>query len=76
MRHLFVRAGLPVCGASLGAARYLDLMGHDKKVIAGKLRLVLLKRIGEAVTWSEAPRADIVAAIEACCEVRGEVNGV
>ena len=30
-------------GAALGAERYLDLMGHDKKVIAGKLRLVLLK---------------------------------
>jgi 3-dehydroquinate synthase len=68
VRRLFERAGLPVHGAPLGAARYLDLMGHDKKVIAGKLRLVLLKRLGEAVTWSEAPQKDIVAAIEACCD--------
>ena len=66
-RRLLERAGLPVRGASLGAERYLDLMGHDKKVVAGRLRLVLLKRIGEAVTWAEAPRADIVATIEACC---------
>ena len=28
--------------------RYLELMGHDKKVHKGKLRLVLLKAIGEA----------------------------
>jgi 3-dehydroquinate synthase len=61
-------ARLPVRGAPLGAARYLDLMGHDKKVVAGRLRLVLLKRIGEAVTWSDAAPADITAAIEACCD--------
>ncbi|SMB21025.1 3-dehydroquinate synthase [Sterolibacterium denitrificans] len=67
VRRLLARAGLPVRGAALGAERYLELMGHDKKVIAGKLRLVLLKRIGEAVTHADAPRADIVAAIEACC---------
>ena len=67
VRRLLQRAGLPTRGAPLGAERYLELMGHDKKVIAGKLRLVLLKHIGEAVTWGEAPRADIVAAIEDCC---------
>jgi 3-dehydroquinate synthase len=42
-------------------------MGHDKKVMAGQLRLVLLKRIGEAVTYAEAAAADIRAAIETCC---------
>jgi 3-dehydroquinate synthase len=67
VRDLLARAGLPVRGAPLGADRYLDLMGHDKKVIAGRLRLVLLKRLGEAVTWSEAPAGDIRAAIETCC---------
>ena len=30
IRRIFARAGLPVRGAPLGAARYLDLMGHDK----------------------------------------------
>ena len=67
VRELLRRAGLPVTGPCLGADRYLDLMGHDKKVIAGKLRLVLLKRLGEAVTHAEAPDADIRAAIDACC---------
>ena len=64
---LLRRAGLPVQGAPLGAQRYLDLMGHDKKVVAGRLRLVLLKRLGEAVTWDSATTADISAAIEECC---------
>jgi 3-dehydroquinate synthase len=67
VRDLLARAGLPVSGPQLGAERYLDLMGHDKKVIAGKLRLVLLRRLGEAVTHGESPEAAIRAAIETCC---------
>jgi 3-dehydroquinate synthase len=67
VRDLLLRARLPVSGAPLGADRYLDLMGHDKKVIAGRLRLVLLRGLGEAVTWADAPAADIRAAIETCC---------
>ena len=66
-RKLLAAAGLPVVGAPLGVDRYIDLMGHDKKVIAGKLRLVLLKHLGEAVTYGEAPPEQIRAAIEACC---------
>ena len=69
VRTLLARAGLPVRGAPLGAQRYLELMGHDKKVLAGRLRLVLLKRIGAAVTWGDAPPGEIQAAIEACCDV-------
>jgi 3-dehydroquinate synthase len=68
VQRLFERAKLPVRGPALGAARYLDLMGHDKKVIAGCLRLVLLRHLGEAVTWAESPQAEINAAIASCCE--------
>lgn len=68
VERLLVRAGLPVRGPALGAAQYLDLMGHDKKVIAGRMRLVLLKRLGEAVTWVDAPHTEIRAAIDTCCE--------
>ncbi|MCK9381031.1 MAG: 3-dehydroquinate synthase [Sulfuritalea sp.] len=67
VRTLLQRAGLPVIGPDLGAARYLDLMSHDKKVVAGSLRLVLLKALGEAVTCADTPRDEIVAAIESCC---------
>ena len=67
VRNLFLRAQLPIKGPAMGANRYVDLMGHDKKVIAGQMRLVLLKRLGEAVTFLEAPQAEIFAAIDACC---------
>jgi len=66
VRTLLQRAGLPVAGPELGAERYLDLMSHDKKVVAGSLRLVLLKALGDAVTFADAPREQIVAAIESC----------
>lgn len=67
VRALLQRAGLPVKGAELGAERYLELMSHDKKVVAGSMRLVLLKALGDAVTFADAPREEIVAAIESCC---------
>ena len=64
---LLQRAGLPTQGPALGADRYLDLMAMDKKVTAGKIRLVLLKKIGEGVISTEASEDEILAAIEASC---------
>jgi len=64
---LMQRAGLPTQGPALGADRYLDLMALDKKVAAGKMRLILLKEIGQGVISAEAGTPDIRAAIEACC---------
>lgn len=72
IENLFVRAGLPVFGAALGAARYLDLMRHDKKVQDGRMRLVLLKSIGQAVMSDEASEPQILAAIEARCTPTGK----
>lgn len=66
--QLFRAAGLPVRGPALGAARYLDLMRHDKKVDAGRLRLVLLAEVGRAVLADSVPENEIVAAIDACCD--------
>ena len=67
IESLFVRCGLPVFGAPLGAARYMELMRQDKKVQDGTLRLVLLKAVGSAVVSDVASEAMIVAAIEARC---------
>ncbi len=41
-------AGLPVQAPDLGLDRYLELMGHDKKVDGGRIRFVLLKALGTA----------------------------
>jgi 3-dehydroquinate synthase len=64
---LFERAGLPTRGPALGADRYLELMTLDKKVAAGKLRLILLEGIGRGVIRSDVLAADVRTAIEICC---------
>jgi 3-dehydroquinate synthase len=61
--ELFLRAGLPVVGAELKPAHYLDLMRHDKKVEDGRLRLVLLQAIGKAVVSDVATDTQIIDAI-------------
>jgi 3-dehydroquinate synthase len=48
LRALVVRAGLPVAPPAIGAERMADLMTMDKKVTGGRLRLILLARLGEA----------------------------
>jgi 3-dehydroquinate synthase len=53
---LFEKAKLPTEAPALGVARYLDLMGLDKKVEQGRLRLVLLEGIGSAYLTSEFPQ--------------------
>jgi 3-dehydroquinate synthase len=67
VRALLVSAGLPVAAPEFGLERYLDLMGHDKKVEGGRIRFILLKRIGEAFVSDEVPRAalaDVVGATQ------------
>lgn len=65
---LFARAGLPIHGPEMGGAeRYLELMQHDKKVKDGRMRLILLKKMGEAVISDDASSAEIRRAIEVRC---------
>ena len=45
---LFHRAGLPVVAPALGYDAYMNFMGVDKKVEAGRIRFVLLRNLGEA----------------------------
>jgi 3-dehydroquinate synthase len=53
--RLLRRAGLPVAAPELGVERYIELMGLDKKTQGGRLRLILLRRIGEAFICGDAP---------------------
>jgi 3-dehydroquinate synthase len=48
-------AGLPVQAPDLGLERYLELMGHDKKVDGGRIRFVLLKQLGAAFVADQVP---------------------
>jgi 3-dehydroquinate synthase len=56
VRTLVERAGLPTEAPKIGAARALELMRMDKKVLAGKLRLVLLEKLGRAVVTDQYPQ--------------------
>ncbi|RZU47465.1 3-dehydroquinate synthase [Fluviicoccus keumensis] len=54
VRRLLLRAGLPVVPpVHMTPAQFLELMAVDKKVQAGKLRLVLLKALGDAVITAD-----------------------
>lgn len=54
--RLLSRAGLPVVPpANMCAEDFLQHMAVDKKVLNGRLRLVLLKQLGEAVVTDDFP---------------------
>jgi 3-dehydroquinate synthase len=55
IRRLLTRARLPVAAPRIGSARARELIGMDKKVRDGRLRLVLLRRLGEAVVTDDYP---------------------
>lgn len=71
-RALIRAAGLPDVAPDLGADTWLDYMGHDKKVESGKLRFVLLKRLGEAVVTGDLPEATLRATLAACVAPGGD----
>lgn len=64
---LFERCALPLRSPKLGVARYIELMSHDKKVLDGRLRLVLLEQLGRAVLTEQASESQIAQAIERGC---------
>jgi 3-dehydroquinate synthase len=53
IQNSFVAADLPITAPKLGVERYLDLMGLDKKVENGKIRLILQQGIGKSVITSD-----------------------
>jgi len=66
LRSLVARAGLPVAApAGIDAGRFLDLMSVDKKARAGRLRLILLERLGAAYIADDVPPAALRATLAA-----------
>ena len=55
MQKIFDTANLPTKAPALGIDVYLGLMGLDKKVVDGKVRLILQQGIGKAVVTGDYP---------------------
>ena len=62
---LLGRTGLPLDVRSIPGATALELMRMDKKVQAGRIRLVLLRSIGEACVTADYPDEALAATLSA-----------
>jgi 3-dehydroquinate synthase len=60
---LLRRAGLPLDAPRIGAGRALQLMGMDKKVLQGRIRLVLLRQLGAAFVTGDYPAEALQATL-------------
>jgi 3-dehydroquinate synthase len=59
--ELIARAKLPTQAPQWPLARWTELMSHDKKVVAGVTRFVLLEALGRAVVRSDVPPSELAA---------------
>lgn len=61
------QANLPVCGPdTLSVDRYLELMSVDKKVQDGQMRLVLLRKLGEAFVCDSFEQEKLQQTLDTC----------
>ncbi len=60
---LIARARLPVAPPQLALERWLELMGHDKKVEAGVIRFILLEALGHAIVRGGVSRESLAATL-------------
>ncbi|SUB32632.1 3-dehydroquinate synthase [[Pasteurella] mairii] len=69
LEKLLARANLPtVSPDGMQPEDYLPHMMRDKKVLAGKLRLVLLKSLGQAYVVTDTDKDLVLKAIERCTQ--------
>lgn len=71
IQDLIAHLGLPTTAPGrVSSAQMLELMGMDKKVRAGRMRLILLRAIGDAVLSDSFDKAALDATLEHCREAR------
>ncbi len=70
LERLLARANLPtVSPDTMQPEDYLPHMLRDKKVLAGKLRLVLLASLGQAYVATDTDPVLVLDAIRCCTQV-------
>jgi len=62
--RLLAGFGLPVAPPRLPVADLLAAMHRDKKALAGSLRFILPRRLGEAALFDDVPESDVQAVLE------------
>ena len=68
IRELYLQTSLPVIAPNLGPEKYLRLMELDKKVESGKIRFILLRKIGEATICSDVPMTMLTETLMECTD--------
>ena len=58
------RAGLPTEVPRLGAGKMSELIQMDKKVLGGRVRLVLLEKLGRAIVTADYPQSALDSTIK------------
>ena len=61
LRELLLAAGLPVQPPDMSPEIFIELMGRDKKVVDGRLRLILLAALGEACIVDDVTSEELQA---------------
>jgi 3-dehydroquinate synthase len=67
LRALLERTGLPIAAPGVSSDTVLEHMKIDKKVKAGRIRLVLLRGIGAAYVTGDYPDGALRATVRAYC---------
>jgi 3-dehydroquinate synthase len=62
-RRLLQTFGLPIAPEPWPSEKLLETMRSDKKALAGKLRFVLPRRLGEVAIFDDVPDADVCAVL-------------
>jgi 3-dehydroquinate synthase len=65
-QRLLARFGLPTTLWPCPVADLLAAMRSDKKCVAGRLRLVLPRRLGEVALFDDVPEEEVRQVLEAC----------
>lgn len=64
LMRLLTNVDLPIKPPGMSQQQFLELMAVDKKVLDGRLRLVLLEKIGQAIVTSDININDVLAVLE------------
>ena len=62
---LLKRTGLPVAVGDISPPRFLELMSVDKKAAGGRVRFILLDRLGSAAIRGDVPQEALLATLGA-----------